>query len=102
MIAVVEIAGKQYKVAPKSQVQVDLLEAAVGDQIEIDKVLLKSEEDGKNCTVGQPYTGETLKAKVVEHVKGEKIRVFKMKPKTRFAKTKGHRQNYTVIELGDF
>lgn len=102
MIAVVEIAGKQYKVSPKSQVQVDLLEASVGDQIDIDKVLLKSEEDGKNCTVGQPYTGDSLKAKIIEHVKGEKIRIFKMKPKTRFARTKGHRQNYTVIEIAEF
>jgi large subunit ribosomal protein L21 len=65
-------------------------------------VLLKTDEQGKNCLIGQPYTGEQLSAKIVEHVKGEKVRVFKMKPKTRFAKTKGHRQNYTILEIGDF
>lgn len=102
MIAVVEIAGKQYKVGPKTQVQVDLLEASVGDQIEIDKVLLKSAENGKECNVGQPYTGDTLKAKIIEHVKGEKVRVFKMTAKKRYAKSQGHRQNYTIIKIGDF
>ena len=102
MIAVVEIAGKQYKVAPQSQIQVDLLENKVGDSITIDKVLLKSEDDGKNCQVGQPYTGDSIEAKVVEHIKGIKVRVFKMKPKTRYAKTQGHRQKYTILEIGSF
>jgi large subunit ribosomal protein L21 len=102
MIAIVEISGKQYKVAPQSQVQVDLLDAKVGEEISLDKVLLKSEENGSNCQVGQPYTGDVLKAKILEHVKGDKLRVFKMKPKTRFAKTKGHRQNYSIIEVGSF
>ncbi|MCC6643875.1 50S ribosomal protein L21 [Candidatus Peregrinibacteria bacterium] len=102
MFAVVEIAGKQYKVAPKAQVMVDLLETKEGESITIDKVLLKSEDNGSNCQVGQPYTGDSLSAKVIEHVKGDKVRVFKFKPKTRFAKTRGHRQNYTVIELAEF
>lgn len=102
MIAIVEIGGKQYKVSPKSQIQVDLLEANVGDEISIDKVLLKSEEDGTTCQVGQPYTGDVIKAKVIEEIKGDKVRVFKMKPKTRYAKTKGHRQKYSVIEVETF
>ena len=102
MIAVVEIAGKQYKVSPKSQVLVDLLEGNVGDEVNVDMVLLKSGEKGEDCTIGQPYTGDKISAKIVEHVKGEKIRVFKTKPKTRYAKTKGHRQSYTVLEMGEF
>jgi ribosomal protein L21 len=55
MIAIVEIGGKQYKVAPKSQVQVDLLETPEGEEFNLDKVLLKSEDNGSNCQVGQPY-----------------------------------------------
>ena len=102
MIAIVEIGGKQYKVAPKSQIQVDLLEAKIGDEISIDKVLLTSEEDGTNCQVGQPYTGDVIKAKILEEIKGDKVRVFKTRPKKRFAKTIGHRQNYSVIEIGAF
>jgi large subunit ribosomal protein L21 len=102
MIAIVEVAGKQYKVAPKSQIQVDLIDAKAGDEITIDKVLLKFEDNGSNCQVGQPYTGDSIKAKVIEHVKGDKLRVFKFKPKTRFAKTKGHRQNYSILEIASF
>ncbi len=102
MIAVVEIAGKQYKVSPKSQVKVDLLEGQAGDEIQIQMVLLKSDEKGQNCNIGQPFTGDKISAKIIEHVKGEKLRIFKMKPKTRYAKTKGHRQNYTVLEIGEF
>lgn len=102
MIAIVEIGGKQYKVSPKDLIQVDLLEAKEGDEITVDKVLLKSDDDGANCQVGQPYTGDVIKAKVVENIKGDKVRVFKFKPKTRYAKAKGHRQNYSVIEFGAF
>ncbi|MCC7433014.1 50S ribosomal protein L21 [Candidatus Peregrinibacteria bacterium] len=102
MIAIVEVGGKQYKVAPQSQIQVDLLDAEKGSEISIDKVLLKFEDNGSNCQVGQPYTGDTIKAKIVDHVKGDKVRVFKFKPKTRYAKTKGHRQNYTILEISSF
>ena len=102
MIAIVEIAGKQYKVAPNSQIQVDLLEAQIGDEITIDKVLLKSEDDGTNCKVGQPYTGDTLTAKVIEAIKGDKVIVFKRRPKKRYAKTLGHRQQYSILEIGKF
>ncbi len=102
MIAIVEIAGKQYKVSPKSQLQVDLLEGNIGDEITLDKVLLKSGDDGKDCQIGQPYTGDTLKAKIVENVKGDKVRVFKFRPKARYAKTIGHRQKYTIVEFSDF
>jgi len=102
MIAVVEIAGKQYKVAAKSKIQVDHLEAKVGDQITIDKVLLKSADDGSACVVGQPYTGDTITAKVLEHIKGDKVIVFKFRPKKRYAKTQGHRQHYTILEVETF
>ena len=102
MIAVVEIAGKQYKIAPQSQIQVDLLEANVGDEITIDKVLLKSAANGEDCQIGQPYTGDTFKAKILEHVKGDKVRVFKFRPKKRYARTQGHRQNYTILEITSF
>lgn len=102
MIAVVEIGGKQYKVSPNTKLQVDLLDQKEGEEITIDQVLLKSDDDGKNCTVGTPYTGDTLKAKVLEHIKGEKIRVFKFTPKKRHSKAQGHRQKYTIIEIASF
>jgi large subunit ribosomal protein L21 len=102
MIAIVEIAGKQYKVAPKSLVQVDLLEGEAGDSVTLDKVLLTSDEDGNNCKIGTPYTGDSFKAKIVENVKGDKVRIVKFRPKARYARTKGHRQNYSIIEVAEF
>lgn len=102
MIAVVEIAGKQYKVSAKSKIQVDLLEAKVGSEITIDKVLLKSDDNGSDCVVGQPYTGDTITAKVLEHIKGDKVTVFKFRAKKRYARTQGHRQNYTILEVETF
>ena len=102
MIAIVEIGGKQYKVSPNEQIQVDLLETNVGEEITLDKVLLKSEADGTAVQVGQPYTGDTITAKVVDHVKADKVRVFKFRAKKRYARTQGHRQNYSIIEVGSF
>jgi large subunit ribosomal protein L21 len=101
MFAVVEISGKQYKVTPNSEVLVDLLNEEVGKDIQLDKVLLTSAEDGSNCQVGQPYTGSTITAKVVENVQGDKIRIFKFRPKKRYARTQGHRQDYTVLQIGE-
>lgn len=100
MFAVVEISGKQYKVTPNSEVLVDLLNEEIGKEIQLDKVLLTSEEDGTNAKVGQPYTGSTISAKVVENVLGDKLRIFKFRPKKRYARTQGHRQDYTVLQIG--
>ncbi len=99
MFAVVEIAGRQYKVSPKEQVEVDLLEAEPGKSLKFDKVLLVAESDS-SAKIGKPYlAGAEVDAKVVEHFKGEKIRVFKFRPKKRYAKTRGHRQHYTRLEI---
>jgi len=103
MFAVVEIAGKQYKVSPQSKIAVDLLcDQKVGDEINIDKVLLTSEEDGANFTVGQPYTGTSIKAKIIEEIKGDKAITVKFIAKKRHNTTQGHRQKYTVLEIGSF
>jgi large subunit ribosomal protein L21 len=101
MFAVVEISGKQYKVTPNSEVLVDLLDEEIGKDIQLDRVLLTSADDGSDCVVGQPYTGTTITAKVVETVKGDKIRIFKFRPKKRYARTQGHRQNHTILQIGD-
>lgn len=102
MFAVVEIGGKQYKVTAKQQLAVDYMaDQKEGSEIEIDKVLLTSKENGDSLTVGKPYTGSTIKAKVIEHIKGEKVTVFKFIAKKRHAVKNGHRQKYTVLEVGD-
>lgn len=102
MFAIVEIAGKQYKVTPNSQVTVDLISQEPKSVYHIDKVLLTSDDEGKNVEIGAPYLEKSITASVVDHGKGEKVTVFKFVAKKRQAKKQGHRQNYTVLEVGSF
>ncbi len=102
MFAIVEIAGKQYKVTSGSQISVDNLNLAAKEAYTIDKVLLTANEDGSQTKIGAPYLDLTIPATVIDNAKGEKVTVFKFKPKTRYAKKQGHRQNYTILEVGTF
>jgi len=99
MFAVVEIAGHQYRVTENEKIQVDLLEEEPGKTLKFKTVLLVAESDS-SAKIGQPYlSGAEVSAKVLEHFRGEKIRVFKFIPKKRHSKTQGHRQNYTYLEI---
>jgi len=99
MFAVVEIGGKQYRVTKDEKIEVELLESKPGDSLKFNRVLLSSEAEDK-AKIGQPYlTGAEVTAKVLEHFRGPKIRVFKFTPKKRHSKSQGHRQNYTLLEI---
>lgn len=99
MFAVVEIGGRQYKVTTNDQIEVELLEEEAGKSIKFNKVLIYAESDDK-AKIGKPYiSGASVEAKVLEHFKGEKIRVFKFIAKKRHSKAQGHRQNYTRLEI---
>ena len=95
--AVVLIGGKQYVVAEKETLRVDLLPAGT-KELETGVLLLI---DGEKTTVGTPEVkGVKVSAKVVEEkVAGDKIRVIHYKPKKRIHKETGHRQKYSVIEI---
>ncbi len=98
MYAIVEIQGKQYKVAEKDKIEIDRLKDQKG-KITFDKIFLCSKDD-KNVNVGNPYVkGAKVEAEILEEKKGDKIRVFKMKPKKRYQRTIGHRKNLSVIEI---
>lgn len=99
MFVVVEIAGKQFKVSKGDVIEVPKLkDNKEGDKVKIDKVLLKS--DGKKTDIGTPYiSGSSVELTIKEHGRGEKIRVFKKKPKKRYERTIGHRQSYTKVEV---
>ncbi|HEY8362694.1 MAG TPA: 50S ribosomal protein L21 [Tissierellaceae bacterium] len=98
MYAVIETGGKQYKVQPGDEILVEKLNAEEGSNISFDKVLLVSKEG--NIEVGKPYVdGAKVEAKVLEHGKGEKIIVFKYKPKKNYRRKKGHRQPYTKVRI---
>jgi large subunit ribosomal protein L21 len=95
--AVVKVGGKQYLVAEKETLLVDLLPEGT-KELTLDALLVV---DGEKTTVGSPVVkGVTVKAKVVEDlVKGDKIRVSRYKAKKRVHKENGHRQKYSKIEI---
>jgi large subunit ribosomal protein L21 len=97
MYAVVEINGKQYRAEKGATLTVDRFDAEKGSAVSLDKVLLLS---GDTVKVGAPYVaGATVKATVVEEVKGDKVVVFKYKPKKDYRRKTGHRQRYTVLTV---
>ncbi|MCB0718502.1 MAG: 50S ribosomal protein L21 [Bacteroidetes bacterium] len=98
MYAIVDIAGKQYKVSEKDKLYVPLQDADVNKSISFDNVLLVV--DGETVTIGKPVVkGAKVKAKVLDHVKADKVIVFKKKRRKRYRVKKGHRQPYTQIEI---
>ncbi len=97
MYAIVEIAGLQYKVEQDQQLYVNRLKHEEGEEITFDRVLLT---DNGSVQVGAPViNGVTVVAKVLEHLKGDKVIVFKKKRRKGYRKKKGHRQHLTKIEI---
>jgi large subunit ribosomal protein L21 len=99
MFAIVEAGGRQEKVEPGALVVVDKLEADPGTEITFDRVLLVETADGGVVT-GQPYVaGASVTAVVEAQSKGKKIRVFKMKRRKQYRRTKGHRTQQTRVRV---
>ena len=98
MYAIIEACGRQYKVEEKMVVFFEKLEEEEGKKVTFDKVILVS--DNGKVQVGNPYVkGVKVEGKVVSHGRGKKILVFKYKPKKNERKTRGHRQDYTKVEI---
>jgi len=96
--AIVETGGKQYRVTPGQTIDVERLDVAEGDTVELDRVLLIA--DGDQVTVGQPTVeGAKVMATSQGEGKGKKIIVFKYKSKVRYRRKKGHRQLYTRLMI---
>lgn len=99
MFAIVQAGGRQEKVVPGTLVTVDRLDAEPGSQITFDKVLLV-ETDGGEYVAGQPYVaGATVTAVVEAQTKDKKIRVFKMKRRKQYRRTRGHRTQQTRVRI---
>ncbi len=97
MYAIVEIAGLQYKVEQDQQLYVNRLQGDAGAEVSFDRVLLT---DNGSIQVGAPVIdGISVVAKIVEHVKGDKVIVFKKKRRKGYKKKNGHRQQFTKIEI---
>lgn len=100
MYAIVDIAGQQFKVQKSQQLFVHRLEGKEGDSVNFDKVLLVDNE-GK-VDVGMPVIKDaSVSAKIVSHLKGDKVLVFKKKRRKGYAKLNGHRQYLTKIQIED-
>ena len=98
MYAIVEIAGQQFKVEKDKKLFVHRLDAEAGDSVDFEKVLLV-DNDGA-VAVGTPAVkGAKVTAKVLEHVKGDKVIVFKKKRRKGYKKKNGHRQQLTQIQV---
>lgn len=98
MYAVFTTGGKQYRASTGDIVKVEKIEAEKGSTVELDNVLMVGE--GEDVQVGTPYlSGGKVTAKVVEHGRGDKIKIVKFKRRKHHMKTQGHRQYFTTLEI---
>lgn len=98
MYAVVETGGSQFTVEEGTQIRVPKIDGSVGDKITLDKVLLLS--DGKEPIIGTPYVeNASVEAEVTDQAKDEKVTVFKFKRRTKYRRTRGHRQPFSELKI---
>jgi large subunit ribosomal protein L21 len=98
MYAVIQTGGKQYRVSAGEKLKIERIAGDVGQEIVLDRVLLVA--DGDALKMGAPLlAGARVKAKVLKHGRGEKLRIFKLNRRKHYRRTQGHRQNYTEIEI---
>ena len=100
MYAVLKTGGKQYKVAQNDIIIVEKLVAEAGSTIDLDEVLMIG--DGETASVGNPnLDGAKVTAEVLEQKRGKKVIIFKKKRRQNYRRTRGHRQELTVLRITD-
>ena len=100
MYAIIKTGGKQYRVQSGEQLRVEALSADVGSSVSIEEVLLVGDGDG--VKVGAPFvSGAKVRATVVSHGRGDKVRIFKLRRRKHYQKSQGHRQSYTEVRIDD-
>jgi large subunit ribosomal protein L21 len=100
MYAIIRTGGKQYKVATGERLRVEKIDGRVGDAIELSDVLLVA--DGEDVMIGRPMLeGTRVAARIVEQGKAKKVMVLKKKRRKGYRVKKGHRQEYTALEIGE-
>lgn len=98
MYAIIDVNNRQYKVKQGQEIYVDLQKAEVGDNLTFDRILLADNEG--TVTIGTPaLDNASISASVIDHVKGDKVIVFKKKRRKGYKVKKGHRQRYTKIRI---
>ena len=100
MYAIVEIAGHQYKVEKDKYIYTQKLSADAGAEVEFDNVLLV--DNSSDVEVGTPnVAGAKVTGEILDHVKGDKVLIFKKKRRKGYKKSQGHRQDYTKVLIKD-
>lgn len=100
MFAIIRTGAKQYKVKKDDTIKVEKLDGDEGSNIDLNEVLFVS--DGKTVKCGNPVVkGAKVEAKIIKQTRAPKITVFKKKRRKGYARTKGHRQNLTVLQIQD-
>ncbi|MBS1215188.1 MAG: 50S ribosomal protein L21 [Burkholderiales bacterium] len=98
MYAVIKTGGKQYRVVAGDKLKVERLAAEPGAEVVLDKVLAVGE--GESLKIGKPLvSGASVKATVVAHGLGDKVRIFKLRRRKHYKKSQGHRQPYTELQI---
>lgn len=98
MYAVIKSGGKQHRVSTDELLKVELLKVEKGETIKFEDVLMVV--DGETVKIGQPVVdGASVEAEVVDHGRGEKIRIIKHKRRKHYHKEQGHRQWYTLLRI---
>jgi large subunit ribosomal protein L21 len=98
MYAIVNIAGKQFKVAKDQYIYAPKMDGEIGSAVKFDSVLLT--DDGGKVSIGAPtVNGITVSGKILEHVKGNKVIVFKKKRRKGYQVKNGHRQQFTKVQI---
>lgn len=101
MYAILETGGKQYKVQPGDVIEVERLDGEVGAQVELGRVVMLAADDAAPVFASAALTGAKVFGEVMEQAKGEKLIIFKYKPKVRYRRKTGHRQLVTRVRVGD-
>ena len=100
MYAVIKSGGKQYRVESGAKLRVEALAADVGAAVSFDEVLLVGE--GDNLKVGTPLvSGAKVKATVLAHGRGDKVKIFKLRRRKHYTRNQGHRQSFTEVRIDD-
>ncbi|MBW2063451.1 MAG: 50S ribosomal protein L21 [Deltaproteobacteria bacterium] len=98
MYAIIQTGGKQYRVGPGDEIRIEKIEGSPGERVRFDKVLLTS--NGEKVEVGKPYLeGVAVTGKLTAEGKARKVIVFKYKRRKGYRRTRGHRQQYSLVRI---
>lgn len=97
-IAVIRTGGKQYTVKEGDKLKIEKIDKKDNSKVKLETLMIAT-TDGKEVNLGKPTLGDKVEAKILEQDKDKKINVVKYKNKTRYLRNKGHRQNFTKIEI---